>query len=441
MKDLPVPERIGKYRVDSVLGQGAMGIVYKGFDEAIERPVAIKTIRLDLLDTGHRDDFLARFKQEAKAVGRCLHPNIVAVFDFGEDHGMPFLVMEYVEGEELYSYLKQNIALNLRKVIEISGQVLSALEYAHSQGVVHRDVKPANILMLSNGKLKVTDFGIARLEQSDLTQTGAILGTPNYMPPEQFMGNEVCHLADLYAVGVLMYELFAGNPPFKGRNSSEVMFNILNKDPDLSPPGRTIPPTFKQIIRRALAKQPGDRFQNATEFREVIEKVNLQKEMEATSQGSEEETQLSVQPAGGTEWMPDILKKVERNLASVVGPIAKVMVKKAAKDAESIQELCENLTQHIDDDADRTRFMSDMEKTVSRGQGRVPTHAPMAIDQQTLTLIEEELMPIIGPIAKVLVKRESDLTVSQQELVKHLADHIPNETERTVFLKRFEKPE
>src|SRR5271163_3236400 len=185
-----LPPAIGRYRVDQELGRGAMGIVYKGHDPEIDRPVAIKLVRMDLLESGRREDYLARFRREVQAAARCLHPNIVAIYDFGSHEGEPFFVMEFVDAAPLDASLPKDSGIGAEAAGAIVLQLLDALAGAHALGVTHRDIKPANLLLAADGRVKVMDFGISRVSTSHLTQAGAVMGTPRYMSPEQIRGGE-----------------------------------------------------------------------------------------------------------------------------------------------------------------------------------------------------------------------------------------------------------
>src|SRR4249920_3268027 len=187
MSDL---ERLGKYEIRSVLGRGAMGIVYKAFDPHIERAVALKTIRKDVVDPEVAQEYMARFKNEAKAAGRLHHPNIVSVYEYGEDDAVAYIAMEYVEGTGLREYLNRKVSFDFGQLVALMTQMLTALEFAHAHGVIHRDIKPSNLIVNSTGLLKVADFGVARVDTSTLTNVGMVIGTPSYMSPEQCMGEE-----------------------------------------------------------------------------------------------------------------------------------------------------------------------------------------------------------------------------------------------------------
>lgn len=264
------PAKIGKYEIQGVLGRGGMGIVYKGWDPAISRSVAIKAIAKASLDAGELKRVMNRFRHEAQAVGRLVHPRIVQIYDYGEDDETAYIVMELVNGKTLAQHLAQEVSYEIREVGEIIRQLLDGIGYAHAEGVVHRDIKPSNIMINIDGRIKISDFGIARIESSDLTQAGDVLGTPYYMAPEQFLGTEVDTLADLYAIGVIAYELLTGSKPFYG-STATVMQQVLNERPaDASLLNPKLLPVMDRVLQKALAKKREDRFQNAREFSEAF---------------------------------------------------------------------------------------------------------------------------------------------------------------------------
>jgi serine/threonine-protein kinase len=266
------PATIGKYQVHGVLGQGGMGVVYRAFDPAIKRPVAIKTITKSALDPSDLQYALTRFRHEAQAVGRLNHPRICAIYDYGEDAEIAYIVMEIVNGQSLFHHLQGDARFGLKEIGELIRQLLDGLGYAHGLGVIHRDIKPSNILINDDGRVKLTDFGIARIDSSTLTQVGEIMGSPGYMSPEQFLGTEIDARGDVYSVGIIAYELLAARRPFTG-NNAEVMRQALNERPQN--PSEFNPNISVQLdwaVQKALAKKREDRFQTAKEFSDAIAK-------------------------------------------------------------------------------------------------------------------------------------------------------------------------
>ena len=267
-------QHIGKYTIVDVLGKGAMGVVYKAWDPFIERTVAVKTIRLELLTDENSDGTeIARFKREAQVAGRINHPNIVAVYDYGEEGGVSYIAMEYVDGRSLKNYFDANEMFPLPTLFRIMQELLSALGHAHEKGVIHRDIKPANIMLTAAGQVKVTDFGIARIESSTMTQQGSILGTPNYMSPEQFLGQPVDPRSDLYSAGMVLYQLLSGDKAFSG-SITTIMHKVLYTMPALpSALNVTLPAALDGVVMKAIAKKPQDRFQNARAFADGLEQA------------------------------------------------------------------------------------------------------------------------------------------------------------------------
>lgn len=267
-EDLETKPTVGRYEILDELGQGAMGMVYKARDPKINRLVAIKTIRFsDEFEDDRISEVKGRFFKEAELAGRLSHPSIISIYDVGEDYELTYMAMELLKGKDLEHHCHKDTLLPLPKVLEIVSQTASALDYAHQQGVIHRDIKPANIMVLEKGGIKVTDFGIAKAVSSSQTRTGIILGTPNYMSPEQINGRKIDGRSDIFSLGVVFFQLLTGELPFKGKTLTELFYQITQaKHPspkELNP--KVIHPCV-QLIDRALAKDPNDRFQNAGEF-------------------------------------------------------------------------------------------------------------------------------------------------------------------------------
>jgi serine/threonine-protein kinase len=269
--------------------------VYEGFDPVIERTVAIKTILPAQLSGAQYVEVMARFKREAQAAGRLTHPGIVAIYDYGEEvpqdvteeeatllassatgsqpaaQRIAFIAMEFIRGRELRDFFEKGERFQGKDILRKMEDVLDALDHAHSQGVVHRDIKPANLIVLENGRMKIADFGIARVESSELTQTGTVLGTPNYMSPEQFMGHPVDGRSDLFSCGVVLYQLLTGEKPFAGESTTTVMYKVLREDP--IPPSQinlSLGHALDVVVQKALAKNPNDRFQTGREFADAL---------------------------------------------------------------------------------------------------------------------------------------------------------------------------
>jgi serine/threonine-protein kinase len=270
------PKNIGRYEIIDELGHGAMGSVFRAKDPAMDRVVALKTILTANLAGDQSGEFRQRFYREARAAGALAHPGIVPVFDVGEYEGMPFLVMEYVNGQTLAAAMKTGERSSLDRVCEIGQQIADALGYAHRNGVIHRDIKPANILMTSretygDERPKITDFGVAKLTAGEITTTGQMLGTPAFMPPEQFTGATIDGRTDLFSLGVILYWMVTGEQPFPGETMTAVSYKIVHTEP--IPPAKlnpAIPAALEAVILKCLAKSPADRFQTGEELAQAL---------------------------------------------------------------------------------------------------------------------------------------------------------------------------
>src|SRR5438034_2371839 len=462
------PQTLGKYEIQSVLGKGAMGVVYKAFDPHIERTVAIKTVRKDLVDPDLAAQFMARFKNEARAAGRLHHPNIVGVYEYGEDDKVAFIAMEYVDGTGLREYLNRKARFEFGQLIAITSQLLQALDFAHTRGVVHRDIKPANLILASGGSLKVADFGIARIDTTTLTMTGMVMGTPSYMSPEQCQGRDSDHRSDLFSAGVVLYELLTGERPFRG-SPEMIAYNICNEVP--RPPSQVsslnLPPAIDDVIATALAKSPDARFQNAHAFHRALQfavgsRSGTNTGIEATVVNL---AQVQLGPASAVEWDETALSTVERNFAQYVGPVARVLVRKAASRAQDVAELYTLLASKITDNDERARFVATMPgartsaavRTLHTGdrlagsyglgtgsRGTTPTERSGSIGTRTLPPIPLEpqfvhettqrLLVYLGPIGRVVAKKAAERAKSQQEFVELVAGHIGAQ-DRGAFLR------
>jgi len=266
---------LGRYEISGELGRGAMGIVYKGEDPTIHRTVAIKTLRLSEFEEGELTDIKERFFREAESAGLLNHPNIVSIYDAGEEHDLAYIAMEYLHGEDLVKYTHKGKLFPLRGVLNIITQVADALDYAHKNNVVHRDIKPANIMLLKDtDKIKVTDFGIARITSSSKTKTGVVLGTPSYMSPEQVSGKKLDGRSDIFSLGVVLFEMLTGQKPFVSEDMTSLMFQIAKeKHPSVRKINPKIPPIVEKIVDKALTKEINQRYQKASLMSEHLRKI------------------------------------------------------------------------------------------------------------------------------------------------------------------------
>ena len=268
---------LGRYKIVSEIGQGAMGTVYKAVDPIIDRTVAIKTINLNL-SRQELEEYEARFQQEIKAAGRLNHPNIVTIYDVGKTDQVAYMAMEFLEGAELKDIINSGKLLAVPEVVDIAAQVADGLWFAHQQDIVHRDVKPSNIMVLKGGIAKITDFGIARLPNSAVkTMTGLILGSPRYMSPEQVIGKSLDKRTDIFSLGVVLYEALTGEAPFDGDNVNAIMYATVNSSPP--PPSsrnRLVPAMLDLIVAKAMAKVVDDRYQSIKEFADDLREVRRQ---------------------------------------------------------------------------------------------------------------------------------------------------------------------
>jgi serine/threonine-protein kinase len=267
------PKKIGKYEITGELGTGGMGVVYRGWDPAISREVAIKGVNKKSVPDSDRDSVLARFRHEAQAVGRLVHPRIVQIYDFIEDDNAAYIIMELVHGKTLAQHLERKDSFGLREICQIVTQTLDGIGYAHAQGVVHRDMKSANVMINNDGRVKINDFGIARIDSTTLTRVGDLVGTPSFMSPEQFRGESVDGTTDLYSIGVIAYELLTGRRPFVG-GLGAIMHQVMNtlppKPSELNP---TLSPEVDQVLFKAIAKDRKERYQTAAEFAAAFRKA------------------------------------------------------------------------------------------------------------------------------------------------------------------------
>jgi serine/threonine protein kinase len=455
------PRVIGRYQIQALLGSGAMGEVYRAHDPAIDRPVAIKLLRPELIVGGGSDHLLERFRREARAAGRRFHPNIVAIWDFGDDNGMPFLVMELVDGRNLDQIVKQSGPLEPGYSVAVMTQVLSALGFAHENGIVHRDVKPSNIIVLPTGQVKVADFGIARIDASDFTIVGDLLGTPAYMAPEQLAGAPVDHRTDLFAAAVILFEIMTGVKPFRGKSITEIISHMEKRGPeDIRALNAAVPDALKRVVTKSLAFDPAQRFPDAATFSRALSeavadlpidpKLGQTLLSKAPVPAARRSAGIEATASDQTTMSRELLRDIERDLASHTGPMASIALRRALRETNDLLSLYEMLGKQIANPKDRAEFLAKgrlRAAAVRRPLQPAPPSRPEKIVQPgpdlsikspnpaSILAIESDLTRHIGPIARLLVKKELEKFESLSKFCLTLAAHIPDERERTTFLK------
>ena len=275
----PQLQALGRYAIARILGKGAMGVVYEGHDQKLGRRVAVKTILKANLDPDDAREYAMRFAREAQAVARLSHPHIVQVYDFAEDGDIAYLVMELIEGRELKQAFDAGERFGIKETVRIMFELLDALQYAHDAGIIHRDVKPANIMLDSRARTKLTDFGVARVQgldraSAERTQAGTMVGTPAYMSPEQITGGSVDARTDIFSAGVVLYQFLTGEKPFTGGGAWTIAKKIIQEDPPLpSSVNHAVPAQFDAVVSKALSKNPDTRYSSARDFAAALKQA------------------------------------------------------------------------------------------------------------------------------------------------------------------------
>ena len=456
----PLPPNIGRYVVEELVGVGGMGQIYRARDPVLRRTVAIKLISTNLMSGADRADYIRRFRREAEAAARCSHPNIVAIYDFSLYEEQPYLAMEFVSGRSLRQLLDDVTAMDVPNAVAIMLQVLDALASAHSQGVIHQDIKPGNILLTADHRAKVGDFGISRLMNTEITTVFSTLGTPSYMSPEQCRGDDgIDGRSDIFSAGAMLFEMVSGERAFQGRNVTEVSHRIQNDSLPLLPAHvRTAAPRLQLVLERAMAKHPADRFETGTDMAEALRQVLKEAGPDSTRILPEG---VVTAPTGGPPpppredsaaqpkrppLDPALLKTVEEKLRAYVGPVARILVQTAAARGPSAADLCSELAQSVPNEADRERFRREV---ASLARSDPPSPAPRAapslsesvgrarvqLSEQELERAQAALTQFVGPIARILVRRAAANASSIEHLWQALSTHIESPTERAAFLR------
>ena len=453
----PIPARVGKYRIDRAIGSGAIGVVYRGYDEQIDRPLAIKTLRPEILEgVSENDEVLRRFAAEARSAGRCLHPNIVTVFDYVEHEGAPYIVMEYVDAGTLEQVIRTGALLPVRQVGEIVAQLLFALDHAHGKGIVHRDVKPSNILCPSSSSIKVADFGVAHIEALDITQPGGrgTIGTPNYMAPERFLGRPADIRSDLFSAGVVLFQLLTGTRPFIADDVPQLMHKLLNeRPPSVLTMRPDLWPTLDAVIQRALARNPDDRFPAAAAFIDALnaaidtrpidnvpplDLTNLSRPKAPApppvAPGAPAPREQELSQTMAERLSPETIDALGKSLARSLGPMAQFFVRQASTQATNMEMLLKALTQMIQAPAEAQAFRAAAERFLSQDREIAKVQLAATIGDAEIKKATELLIPILGPFARILVRQKAETAVGREDFYRRLAEEIPATRDRARFL-------
>jgi hypothetical protein len=430
--NIQVGDTIGDYRVIALLGKGGMGRVFRVRSLLTDREEAMKVIGADLEE---HPELAERFMREIKVHASLDHPNIAALRAAVRVGDGIAMILELVEGFSVEHELRSG-ALQASAAVRHVADVLSALDYAHSRGVIHRDIKPANMLVTADGRIKLTDFGIARGGADHrLTGTGIALGSLYYMSPEQIRAGEVDARSDLYSLGVTFYEMLTGRRPIQAESEFAIMNAQLMEVPQ--PPAEVrpgLPTVLSDLVMRALAKEPKDRFQTAAEFRAALFGRTFS-QATAGSQVTAATVAPAAQPAVPVTAPAVVsaeLARIEKKLAQAVGPIARRLVADAARRHTALPEICNELAAHIEDAGERAQFLKSCSTATPATGTRVITERVW--DAALLARLAQLLSVHLGPIAKVVVSRAAKGARSEEELYTVLAAEISSEPERKRFL-------
>lgn len=479
----PLPQRLGKYLISHLLGEGAMGVVYKAIDPDIHRAVAIKAIRAPLLAPDAQDiSATARFRTEAQAAGRLSHPNIVSVYEYGETADQHYIAMEYVDGTSLQELVSRGDRLPLDDALSVMLQLLDALACAHEQGVWHRDIKPANLMLTPEGRLKVTDFGIARIDSADRTHRTTVLGSPGYMAPERYTDEAPDRRVDLFSCGVLMYEMLTGRAPFRGA-AGTVMYQVMHVDPaapstlEVQP---AVPAQFDAVVARAMAKRADDRFADAAQMRAAlceaaerpIAPVVCAETMRRLRFGRIEATQVMPRPIAALprgsapvpstpqplaqaapfvpvspslpEWDARTLGAIEALLLPQLGPMTRLVVRDGARRSHDLPGLIAWLAAEVVEPEERPAFIARARALGPAPEaparpvpsGPVPVLGSTPMKTELIEQAQRVLAEQIGPIAAVLARRAATTVATREAFFCALTDLAGPGIDRKQLLAR-----
>ena len=474
MVDLIKNEQFGDYRVEAQIGRSHMGVVYKALDPASDRIVSIKTFAKKHLGTDKGKRLGRQLQHEADIIARFDHPNILAIYELNEEDGLPYVVMEHVEGQDLKSFMQGDTTLEIKEIVVVVQQILAGLKYTHARHIVHRDINPENILLLDQHKVKVINFGIARVQKQDTkAEQPDSIGNPDYMPSEQLLHPENSDpRADLYAVGLIMFEMLCASQNKDRQNCPAG--HTLRDNPELlqhSNLAKLIPAHFVALIQTALQKDPNDRFQSAAQFSAAILKAYKAYLAQEPVQASTPEPVRTTTAKSGKKpaakqkkpkqrvrldkipfsaWDMKTMHKLETILAQFMGPFAKRLVEQGLQQHSTLKQFLVALALRIPDPKEKSVFIRKAAKLFEQAAlahdgknsksrpaqpvARVQSikHNPVAAE--TLQKTQQHLAQFVGPISKALVIREAKRCENRGDLYRRLANYIPVTREKDEFL-------
>ncbi len=427
-----IGETVGPYRIEGIIGAGGMGMIHKAIDTRLERLVALKCLPPHLtIDNNNRE----RFLNEARAVSRLDHQNICTLYDIGETEDKElYIAMPFYEGYTL-DKLIENGPIPILDVIAISLQICSGLHAAHNHDIVHRDIKPANIIITTENIVKILDFGVAKINGVNLTSTGVSLGTVAYMSPEQLEGKAIDARTDIWAVGVLLYEMLMGVRPFMGDQAPAIIHAVLYADlPDFNL-GNEIPEALSEVIKKALVRNKDERYASLEELMDDLRKVSNNEKITPHTPVISNKTphnQTTVQ--FNEKTIEDLIQELTQH----VGPMATVLVHKAVKNSHNYSELCQTLDKHLPDEITRKNMRQRFDilsSTETTTQSSVNTNT-ISFSENQIDCMISITTSFIGPIAKLLVQKYSKQSESNDALTQKLAKHIDSQSEKTTFINK-----
>jgi len=433
-----IGEKIGPYIIEGLIGAGGMGMIHKAKDTRLDRFVALKCLPPHLTVNNQNRE---RFLNEAKAVSRLDHANICTLYDIGEtDDKQLYIAMPFYDGYTLDKRMR-NGPMPLSDTIAICLQICEGLHAAHTNGIVHRDIKPANVIVTADNIVKILDFGVAKISGVNLTSSGVSLGTVAYMSPEQLCGETIDPRTDIWALGVMFYEMLVGKRPYKGEQAPAIIHSVLYADrPDLTLPSH-LPTTLNLVIDKALARTTEDRYPSLIEFMADLRKISNN---ETISAHVPQDGERDFDPNATTKetivsFDQPTIEDLTKELTKHLGPMAPILVNKAIKKATNMEDLCNKLDEHLPNDSVRQEIHRRFAVNTSGVTSTTELEISLDLSNEQLQCLNDVTISFIGPIGKLLVNRYSRNSKTHDGLCNLLAEHVDDEVEKNSFIAKIKK--